>query len=128
MDLELQRGFQQLQSQVFETRAKIQHIESCQKVTTHDAKINQALLKDFKDDRFFYQPVGRMLIKREGDDARRYLEHRQKELEDQLKQYDEMKETCTKRVKESEQSLRDLVNKKRNQLQPQEDNAKESKD
>lgn len=115
MDLELQRGFQQLQSQVFETRSKIQQIESCQKVTSHDAKINQSLLKDFQGDKFFYQPVGKMLIKREGEDARQYLEKRQKELEDQMKQYEEMKVVCTNRVKETEQSLRDLVNKKRNQ-------------
>lgn len=119
MDPELKKGFQELQTQVLESRSKISNIETCQKLTTHDAKINDSILEEFSkdeniDDKFFYQPVGRMLIKQEGKKALEFLIGRQKEYQERLKQYKEVKDICLARVKESENSLRELVNKKLN--------------
>lgn len=119
MDPELKKGFQELQTQVLESRSKISNIETCQKLTTHDAKINDSILEEFSEDgnidnKFFYQPVGRMLIKQEGKVALDFLIERQKEYQERLKQYKEVKDICLARVKESENSLRELVNKKLN--------------
>lgn len=119
MDPELKKGFQELQTQVLESRSKISNIETCQKLTTHDAKINDSILEEFSkdgniDNKFFYQPVGRMLIKQEGKVALDFLTERQKEYQERLKQYKEVKDICLARVKESENSLRELVNKKLN--------------
>lgn len=119
MDPELTKGFQELQAQVYESRSKISSIETCQKLTTHDAKINDTLLNDFEkcDDiekKYFYQPVGRMLVKQEGKQALDLLLERKNQYQDRLKQYQEIKEVCLNRVKESENSLRELVNKKLN--------------
>lgn len=119
MDPELTRGFQELQAQVIESRSKIADIETCQKLTTHDAKVNDQILGDFIKDgdiekKYFYQPVGRMLIKREGKKAHEFLLERQKQYQERLKQYREIKEVCVNRVKESENSLRELVAKKLN--------------
>ena len=119
MDPELKRGFQELQAQVVESRSKIADIETCQKLTTHDAKINESVLEGFTkggdiEKKFFYQPVGRMLVKREGKKAHEFLLERQKAFQERLKQYKEVKEVCINRVKESENSLRELVNKKLN--------------
>lgn len=119
MDPELTKGFQELQAQVYESRSKIASIETCQKLTTHDAKINDAVLDEFEkcDDiekKYFYQPVGRMLVKQEGKKAQEFLLERKKQYQERLKQYQEIKEVCVNRVKESENSLRELVNKKLN--------------
>jgi len=119
MDPELKKGFQELQTQVIESRSKIAHIETCQKLTTHDAKLNDAILEEFTksgdiESKFFYKPVGRMLVKQKGKSAHEFLLERQKQYQDRLKQYKEVKEVCLKRVKESENSLRELVNKKLN--------------
>lgn len=119
MDPELKKGFQELQAQVLESRSKISNIETCEKLTTHDAKINDSILEEFAkdeniDNKFFYQPVGRMLIKQEGKTAFEFLKERQKEYKERLKQYKEVKDICIARVKESENSLRELVNKKLN--------------
>ena len=119
MDPELTNGFQELQAQVYESRSKIASIETCQKLTTHDAKINDHILDEFDkcDDiekKYFYQPVGRMLVKREGKKAHDFLLERKKQYQERLQQYQEIKEVCVNRVKESENSLRELVNKKLN--------------
>lgn len=124
MDPELKKGFQDLQNQVIETRSKINTIETCQKLTTHDAKINESILEEFSKDgnienKFFYQPVGRMLVKHEGKVAHDFLLNRQKQIQERLKQYKEVKEVCLTRVKESENSLRELVNKKLNKSEQQ---------
>lgn len=119
MDPELKKGFQELQAQVIESRSKIANIETCQKLTAHDAKINDSILEDFSkggdiENKFFFQPVGRMLVKQEGKVAHEFLLERQKQFQERLKQYREVKEICLNRVKESENSLRELVNKKLN--------------
>ena len=119
MDPELTRGFQELQAQVIESRSKIANIETCQKITTHDAKVNNSILEDFTKDgdiekKYLFQPVGRMLVRREGQKACEFLLERKKQYEERLKQYQEVKEICLNRVKESENSLRELVNKKLN--------------
>lgn len=119
MDPELKKGFQDLQNQVIETRSKIANIETCQKLTTHDAKINDSILEEFSkngniENKFIYQPVGRMLVRQEGKEAHEFLLDRQKQFQERLKQYKEVKEVCLTRVKESENSLRELVNKKLN--------------
>lgn len=122
MDPELKKGFQELQAQVIESRSKIANIESHEKVIAHETKINDSLIEQFtKDgdlnDKYIYQPVGRMLVKQQGKDAEEFLLARQIIFQERLKQFKEVKEVCTKRVKESETSLRDLVNKKRNQVE-----------
>jgi len=119
MDPELKKGFSELQAQVIESRQKIANIEACQKLTTHDSTINDSLLEEFNKDsdiehRYFYQPVGRMLVKQEGKEARDFLIERRKQYQERLKQYKEVREVCINRVRESEQSLRELVNKKLN--------------
>lgn len=117
MDPELKKGFQELQSQVIESRSKIANIEACQKLTSHDAKLNDLILEEITkggniEDKFVYQPVSRMLVKQEGQEALDFLIGRQKHLQNLQKQYKEVKEVCLTRVKESENSLRELVNKK----------------
>lgn len=124
MDPELKKGFQELQAQVIESRSKIANIETRQKLTAHDAKINESILEEFTKDgdiekKFFYQPVGRMLVKQEGKKAHEILLERQKQYQERLKQYIEVKEVCLSRVKESENSLRELVNKKLNKTEQQ---------
>lgn len=119
MDPELTKGFQELQAQVIESRSKIANIETCQKITTHDAKVNNQILDEFTKDgdiekKYFYQPVGRMLVKQEGKEAHEFLLGRQKQYQERLKQYQEVKEVCVNRVKESENSLRELVARKLN--------------
>lgn len=118
MDPELKKGFQELQAQVIESRSKIANIESCQRSTTQEAKINDTILNGFTKDehniegKFFYQPVGRMLVRRDGKAALDFLLARQKLYLERLQQYKEVKDVCFNRVKESENSLRELVNKK----------------
>lgn len=119
MDPELKKGFAELQTHLIETRSKIDNIETCQKLTTHDAKVNEGILEEFAKDgniesKFFYQPVGRMLVKQEGKVAHDFLLERKALYEERLKQYKEVKEVCLARWKESENSLRELVNKKLN--------------
>lgn len=125
MDPELKKGFQELQSQVLESRSKIANIKACQMITSQDAEVNEKLLKQFEDssrpieEKFFYQPVGRMLVRREGEEALSFLNNRKNNFKGLLKQYQEVKEICENRVKESENSLRELVNKKLNKPQQQ---------
>lgn len=124
MDPELKKGFQELQTQVIESRSKIANIETHEKLATHDAKVTESLLRDFSEgglieNKFLYQPVGRMLVKQEGEDAHNFLLTRQKSLQERLKQYKEVKEVCLNRVKDSENSLRELVNKKLNKTESQ---------
>lgn len=119
MDPELKKGFSELQAQVIESRQKIASIETYQKLTSHDAKINDSILEEFTKDgdiehKYIYQPVGRMLVKQEGKEAHEFLLGRQKEYQERLKNYKEVREVCVNRVRESEQSLRELVNKKLN--------------
>lgn len=124
MDPELKKGFQELQTQVIESRSRIANIESHEKLTAHEAKINDSILEEFVkqtngkklEDKFLYQPVGRMLVKQEGKDAHEFLLTRQKVYQEKLKQFKEVKEVCINRVKESETSLRELVNKKRSNI------------
>lgn len=132
MDPELKKGFQELQTQVIESRSKIASIETCQKLTTHDAKINDNILEEFSkegniEDKFFFHPVGRMLVKVEGKVALDFLIERQKGYQERLKQYKEVKDICLARVKESENSLRELVNKKLNKTDQQPTAVKDSK-
>lgn len=121
MDPELTKGFQELQAQVIESRAKISNIETCQKLTSYDAKINDSILEGFSkdgdniEDKYFYQPVGRMYVKQEGKAAQEFLLERKKQYQERLRQYEEVRGICSRRVKESENSLRELVNKKRNE-------------
>lgn len=119
MDPELTKGFQELQAQVIDSRSKIANIETFQKLTTHDAKLNDAILNEFEkgediEQKFFYQPVGRMLVRQEGEEAHEFLLKRKKQYQERLKSYQEVKEICVNRVKVSENSLRELVNKKLN--------------
>lgn len=126
MDPELKRGFQELHAQVIESRSKIANIETHEKISSHDARITESLIQDFAksgdlENKFLYQPVGRMLVKQEGKDAHDFLLSRQKWLQGRLKQYKEVKEVCLNRVKESENTLRELVNKKLNKFEPSHD-------
>lgn len=119
MDPELKKGFSELQSQVIESRQKIANIETYQRLTASDAKINDSIIEEFTKDgdierKYYYKLVGRMLVKQEGKEAYDFLIDRQKQYEERLKQYKEVREVCYNRVRESEQSLRELVNKKLN--------------
>lgn len=132
MDPELTKGFQELQAQVIESRAKISNIETCQKLTTYDAKINDSILEGFSKDgdienKFFYQPVGRMYVRQEGRAAQDFLLERKKQYQVKLKQYEEVRGVCLSRVKESENSLRELVNKKRNESEQATNNQQQAK-
>lgn len=132
MDPELTKGFQELQAQVIESRAKISNIETCQKITAFDTKINDSILEGFSkneeiESKFFYQPVGRMYVKQEGKAAREFLLERKKQYQERLKQYEEVREICLGRVKESENSLRELVNKKRNESEQATKNQQQAK-
>lgn len=120
MDSELKKGFQELQSQIIETREKLANIGACEKLTAHELKINESILDNYTKDaadiegKFFYQPIGRMLVKREGKKAHDFLLERSKQYQGKLKQYKEVKEICMNQMKESENRLRELVNKKLN--------------
>lgn len=132
MDPELTKGFKELQAQVIESRTKIANIETCLKLTTHDDKVNNQILEDFIKDgeiekKYFYQPVGRMLVKLEGQEAHVFLLERQKQYKERLQQYKEIKEVCLNRVKESENSLRELVAKKLNKNTVPQDRTAEAK-
>lgn len=116
MEPELKKSFQEYQTQVIESRNKIANIETFQLLTSNDVKVNDSILEQFTKDgdingKYFYQPIGRMLVKKEGKEAHEYLLERQKHFEQRLKQYQEVKEVCLNRVKESEKSLRELVHK-----------------
>lgn len=116
MEPELKKSFQEYQTQVIESRNKISNIETFQLLTNNDVRVNDSILEQFTkdgdiDDKYFYQPIGRMLVKKEGKEAHDYLLERQKQFQQRLKQYQEVKEVCLNRVKESEKSLRELVHK-----------------
>lgn len=133
MDPELQKGFQDLQAQFIESRSKIAHIDTCQKITTLDAKTNETILELFTgseniEDKFIYEPVGRMLVKRGGIEAKNFIEARDKQYKEKLKTYKEVKDICTKRYKDTENSIRELVNKKLNKNEPQDSKAIQNAD
>lgn len=134
MDPELAKGFQELQAQVIESRSKISNIELRTQLTARDAKHTESILKTFTDaddinTKHYYQPIGRMLVKQEGKEALDLLLKRKKDCEETLKKYQEVKEACLVRVKESENSLRELVNKKLNKSeQPTAQSIDQNKD
>lgn len=116
MDPELKKSFQEYQTQVIESRNKIANIETFQLLTTNDVKVNDSILEQFTKDgdiesKYFFQPIGRMLVKKEGKEAHEFLIERREQFQQRLKQYQEVKEVCLNRVKESEKSLRELVQK-----------------
>jgi len=116
-DLELKRAFAELQLKSGETRKRIKmmdlQVENEKRSITH-ASLTQAEVQAVPEGTRMYDSVGRMFVLAESKDILAKLSKKKSTCEEKIKTWEASKEYMEKSLKESENSLRELILQKKN--------------
>lgn len=115
VDMELKKAFQELQQQVMETRTKLQLIDAQTEVARRSAtraRLTATELKSMSTDTPVYESVGRAFYTRPLADMVAQLDTEAATGEEKVKTLAESKTKLEKRVKDTENNLRELVAQK----------------
>ncbi|KAL8577918.1 hypothetical protein ACOMHN_011914 [Nucella lapillus] len=118
VDLELKKAFQELQLKMIQTTQQLKVADN--QVETLKRKIHHTRLVDkeisaLPEDTPVYQGIGRMFLLMTVPTIRENLTKKQKTADEKIKTIEVNKEYLERSIKESENSLRELVLSKRQQ-------------
>merc|ERR1711963_46287 len=118
VDLELKKAFQEMQLKMIQTTQQLkvadQQVETLKRKVQHSRIVDREL-KEIPDDTKVYQGIGRMFLQMTVPEIRDGLTQKQKSAEEKIKTIEVNKEYLEKSLKESENSLRELVLSKQQQ-------------
>jgi prefoldin subunit 1 len=116
-DMELKKAFMELQSKMVDTKQKLKmadlQIESLKRNITH-AGLTESEIGTLPDETRVYESVGRMFILSDKQTVAGRLTDKQSSCQEKIKTLESNKEYLERNLKESENSLRELVAQKMN--------------
>ena len=111
-DLELKRAFGELQQKMVETQQKMKlsdlQIENLKRTITH-SQLTAQEIGSLPDQTPVYESVGRMFLLSTKDDIDKMLDRKQDTCKEKIKNLEGNKKYLEKSIKESENSLRELI-------------------
>lgn len=116
VDMELKKGFQELQIQKIETTNKVKQMEAqmeALKRSSQHSKVTQTELNALPEETHMFEGVGRMFVLRNRTDINKLLEQKMETNNEKVKQLEQNKQYFESKVKESENNLRELINNKK---------------
>ncbi|XP_076452093.1 prefoldin subunit 1-like [Babylonia areolata] len=118
VDMELKKAFQELQLKMIQTTQQLKvadnQVETLKRKIQHTRLVDQEICA-LPDDTPVYQGVGRMFLLMSVPTIRDSLSKKQKLADEKIKTIEVSKEYLEKSLKESENSLRELVLSKQQQ-------------
>lgn len=115
-DPELKRAFVELQSKMMESQQKMKmsdlQIENLKRTIMHSQLTSQEITA-LPDETRVYESVGRMFLLSDKPEVRQRLEKKQESCSEKIKTLEANKEYLERNVKESENSLRELIMSKK---------------
>jgi len=114
-DMELKKAFMELQSKMVDTKQKLKmadlQIENLKRTITH-AGLTEQEIGNLPDETRVYESVGRMFILSDKPAVTSRLTEKQTTSQEKIKTLESNKEYLERNLKESENSLRELVAQK----------------
>ena len=111
-DLELKRAFGEFQHKMVETQQRMKvsdlQIENLKRTITH-SQLTAQEIGSLPDQTPVYESVGRMFLLSTKDDIDKMLDRKQDTCKDKIKNLEGNKKYLEKSIKESENSLRELI-------------------
>jgi len=111
-DLELKRAFGELQQKMVETQQKMKlsdlQIENLKRTITH-SQLTAQEIGSLPDQTPVYESVGRMFLLSTKEDIDKMLDRKQDTCKEKIKNLEGNKKYLEKSIKESENSLRELI-------------------
>ena len=111
-DLELKRAFGELQHKMVETQQRMKvsdlQIENLKRTITH-SQLTAQEIGSLPDQTPVYESVGRMFLLSNKDDIDKMLDRKQDTCKEKIKNLESNKKYLEKSIKESENSLRELI-------------------
>lgn len=112
VDLELKKHFEELQTQMAETRTKMRQMDAQMEgqrlVCLRSTKTKQELAK-LPSDVNTYESLGRMFVKKSLDQVNVMLDEKIKSSEEKIKSLDSNQKYLDKSLKERENNLREMI-------------------
>jgi len=119
VDQELKRAFAELQQKMIDTRQKLKfadnQVDGLKRTILHK-QITDKEMGALTPDTKVYQGVGRCFFTSSIPEVRQNISKTVNELQDKIKVYEQNKDFLEKDLKNSENSLRELVTQKKNAL------------
>ena len=117
-DMELHKAFMELQSKMLDAKQKMKmadiQIESLKRSITH-TELTSTELKSLPENTRLYESVGRMFILSSRPEVTNTLEKKKENSNEKIKNLEANKTYLDRSVKDSENSLRELVAQRRAQ-------------
>ena len=117
-DMELRRAFVELQGKMVDTKQKMKmadlQIENLKRSITH-TELTGSELKSLPEETRLYESVGRMFMLGTRSDIESMLDKKQDNAKDKIKNLESNKTYLERSLKDSENSLRELVAQKKAQ-------------
>ena len=117
-DMELRRAFVELQTKMVDSRQKMKmadlQIENLKRSITH-TELTGAELKNLPEETRLYESVGRMFLLSSKSEITQMLDKKQDAAKEKIKNLDANKTYLERNLKDSENSLRELVAQKKAQ-------------
>ncbi|XP_014218921.1 prefoldin subunit 1 [Copidosoma floridanum] len=117
-DEELKKAFAELHEKVIDTRQKLKladiQIESLKR-SKQRAELTQIELRSLPDKTKIYESVGRMFLLQDIGTIKTEMNKRTKTADSKIKSLETNKEYLQKNLKESENNIREMVQKKQNE-------------
>ena len=111
-DLELKRAFGELQQKMVETQQRMKvsdlQIENLKRTITH-SQLTAQEIDSLPDQTPVYESVGRMFLLSSKEDIDKMLDRKQDTCKEKIKNLEGNKKYLEKSIKESENSLRELI-------------------
>ena len=111
-DLELKRAFGELQQKMVETQQRMKvsdlQIENLKRTITH-SQLTAQEIDSLPDQTPVYESVGRMFLLSTKEDIDKMLDRKQDTCKEKIKNLEGNKKYLEKSIKESENSLRELI-------------------
>lgn len=117
VDLELKKAFQDLQIQTLATREKVLQIKNDIEQATRSngiLKLVESTLGSLQSEHNTYESVGRVFVLRDRDTIKSSLNERIEQNNEKIKVLEQNRVYQETKVKESENSIRELINQKKN--------------
>lgn len=117
VDMELKKAFQDLQKQTISTREKVQQLKTEIEIThryTLGLKLVLKALDSLKPEHKTYESVGRIFVLEDRQNVKQSINRRMKQNDEKVELLEQTKTYQESKVKEAENSIRELIIQKQN--------------
>ena len=115
VDMELKKAFEELQVKILSNRSQMKVITTQSdflKRQIQHSKLTEAEIEQLENQVRMYEGIGRMFVLSDKKKIMTNLEHKSKQCENKMANLEKTKEYLDKSLKDSENSLRELISAK----------------